>query len=210
MAIVTEIAGTTRDKIEHDIQIQGVPIRLIDTAGVRDTDDKVEKMGIERTMQAVERADVVLHLKDATNQLSDDEGNEILQKVVARLRRGVPVLDILNKCDVAQSTTAENAIAISAKTGLGIDELKQRLLALVGWESNTEGLFLARERRMENLYLAKEHLDIAQQFVSMDFPPLDLLAEELRLAGDALGDIVGETTPDDLLGMIFSRFCIGK
>ena len=210
VAIVTEIAGTTRDKIEHDIQIQGVPIRLIDTAGVRDTDDKVEKMGIERTMQAVERADVVLHLKDATNQLSDDEGNEILQKVVTRLRRGGPILDILNKCDVARATPQEGIISISAKTGLGVDELKQRLLAIVGWESNTEGLFLARERHMENLYLAKEHLDIAQQFVSMDYPPLDLLAEELRLAGDALGDIVGETTPDDLLGMIFSRFCIGK
>ncbi len=210
VAIVTEIAGTTRDKIEHDIQIQGVPIRLIDTAGVRDTEDKVEKMGIERTLQAVERADVVLHLRDATNQLSDDEGNEILKKVITRLRRGVPIIDVLNKCDVVKAVDDENAIAISAKTGQGIDALKNRLLEIVGWESNTEGLFLARERHMENLYLAKEHLDIAREFVMMDYPPLDLLAEELRLAGDAFGDIVGETTPDDLLGMIFSRFCIGK
>lgn len=212
VAIVTDIAGTTRDKIEHDIQLQGIPIRLIDTAGLHDTTDKVEKIGIERTMIAAKKADIVLHLKDATHQTQDDEGNAVLSEVLHCIHRNVPVLTVLNKCDVAQNQTESNpeVIAISAKMGLGLDVLESKILSLIGWEQNPEGIFLARQRHLSSLHATKEHLNLAKDFINLPQPPLDLLAEELRLAGDCLGEIVGETTPDDLLGMIFSRFCIGK
>lgn len=211
VAIVTDVAGTTRDKIENDIQIDGVPLRLVDTAGVRETDDKVESIGIERTLQAVEGADVVLHLVDLSSQTSDEEGLQTLSKVMQRVKQGVPVIDVFNKADVVPTyNRKQDCLYISAKTGEGIDALKQKLLSIVGWESNTESLFLARERHLQAIMSANEHLMLAQQFLDLPNPALDLIAEELRLTNDDLGEIVGETTPDDILGMIFSRFCIGK
>ncbi len=211
VAIVTDVAGTTRDKIENDIQIDGVPLRLVDTAGVRETDDKVESIGIERTMQAVENADVILHLVDLSSQTSDEEGLQTLSKVMQRVKQGVPVIDVFNKADMVPTyNRKQDCLYISAKTGEGIDALKQKLLSIVGWESNTESLFLARERHLQAIMSANEHLMLAQQFLDLPNPALDLIAEELRLTNDDLGEIVGETTPDDILGMIFSRFCIGK
>ena len=211
VAIVTDVAGTTRDKIENQISIEGVALRLVDTAGVRETTDKVESIGIERTLQAVEGADIVLHLIDATNENSDEEGQKILKQVMQRVSAGVPVLQVFNKCDLnAKINWRGEWIGISAKTGEGIPELKQKLLTLVGWENKPESTFLARERHLEALKEAYEHLKLANQFVNLENPPLDLLAEELRLCNESLGFILGETSPDDLLGMIFSRFCIGK
>lgn len=211
IAIVTDVAGTTRDKLENLININGVTLRLVDTAGVRDTEDKVEAIGIERTLQAVEDADIVLHLIDATHENSDEEGLKTLEKVMQRVAKGVSVVTVMNKCDLNPlKEENQGVLSISAKTGLGIDLLKNKLLELVGWENKPESTFLARERHLEALNRAFEHLTLANQFVSYEEPPLDLLAEELRLCNDELGVIVGETTPDDLLGMIFSRFCIGK
>ncbi len=211
VAIVTEVAGTTRDKIENDININGVALRLVDTAGVRETDDKVESIGIERTLQAVEDADIVIHLLDATRENSDDEGQKTLEKVMQRVSSGVPVIHVLNKCDLQTKVNlGEGFLTISAKTGQGIEDLKKKLLELVGWENKPETTFLARERHLVALKTAFEHLKLAIQFVNMKEPPLDLLAEELRLCNEELGTIIGETTADDLLGMIFSRFCIGK
>ncbi|MCI5896045.1 MAG: tRNA uridine-5-carboxymethylaminomethyl(34) synthesis GTPase MnmE [Candidatus Aphodousia sp.] len=212
VAIVTEVAGTTRDKIENEVNLGGVALRLVDTAGVRNTEDKVEAIGIERTLQAVEKADVVLHLFDATAELTDDEGAATLEKVRSRIKRGVPVINVLNKCDLTDHLSVNNlnVIKISAKTGQGIDELKKRLLDIVGWENNPEATFLARERHLQALAKGKEHLMLAQSFVLIEPPPMDLLAEELRLVNSQLGEVVGETTPDDILDIIFSRFCIGK
>ncbi len=211
IAIVTEVAGTTRDKIENEINLDGVLLRLVDTAGVRDTKDKVEAIGIERTLKAVEGADIVLHLIDATNENSDEEGQKTLEKVMKRVQAGVPVIQMYNKCDLKKvKKTSDQMVAISAKTGEGVEELKKKLLTLVGWENQPESTFLARERHLEALNAAYGHLLLANQFVSYSEPPLDLLAEELRLCNEELGLIIGETTPDDLLGMIFSRFCIGK
>lgn len=211
VAIVTDVAGTTRDKIENEISIGGVALRLVDTAGVRETQDKVESIGIERTLQAVENADIVLHLIDSTHQSSDEEGQKILEKVMQRVSAGVPVLHVLNKCDLGSTSIPNpNWITISAKTGMGIEALEKKLLELVGWENKPESTFLARQRHLEALSKAYEHLKLAENFVNYPEPPLDLLAEELRLCNEELGQIVGETTPDDILGMIFSRFCIGK
>lgn len=211
VAIVTEVAGTTRDKIENEISINGVALKLVDTAGVRETTDKVESIGIERTLQAVEDADIVLHLIDATYESSDEEGQKTLKKVMQRVSPGVPVVQVLNKTDLQKEVSKTgDYIAISAKTGEGIKDLEKRLLELVGWENKPESAFLARERHLQALEKAYEHLTLANQFVDILEPPLDLLAEELRLCNEELGAIVGETTPDDILGMIFSRFCIGK
>ena len=212
VAIVTDVAGTTRDKIEYDIQIQGVAIRLIDTAGIRETNDKVETIGIERTFQAIEDADVVIHLLDATHSVNEQEGKKILEKVMRRVHRNVPIINILNKCDIAHDIEEvdSSVLKISAKTGYGIDSLKNKLLEIVGWTNNQEPIFLARERHIQALNSTGEHLDKAGQFLLLNDQPLDLVAEELRLANESLGEIIGVTTPDDILGLIFSRFCIGK
>ena len=128
-----------------------------------------------------------------------------------RVSAGVPVLHVLNKCDLGSTSIPNpNWITISAKTGMGIEALEKKLLELVGWENKPESTFLARQRHLEALSKAYEHLKLAENFVNYPEPPLDLLAEELRLCNEELGQIVGETTPDDILGMIFSRFCIGK
>lgn len=213
VAIVTEIAGTTRDRIEHWVTIEGVPIKMIDTAGVRETNDVVEAKGIERTMQALTEADVVLHLIDASGDIFDD--GKVLETVRSVVKATVPVITVANKIDKLSSVSTtqfeENAnkYFISVRTGQGLEALKKALLAVVNMQNSTDGLFMARERHLACLGEARAHL-VAAADMRSEFCMIELLAEELRLAGKVLGEILGETTADDILGMIFSKFCIGK
>jgi len=203
-AIVTEIAGTTRDALREVIQIDGIPLHLTDTAGLRETQDPVEAMGIARTWKAVEHADVALLLIDAGHGVGAEES-----AILARLP-GIPCLTVHNKIDLAAESarigTAGDEIWISAKTGEGLDLLRRRLRELAGWQATGEGVFMARRRHLEALAKSVGHLHAARE----NLPGLDLFAEELRLAQVALDAITGEFTADDLLGEIFSRFCIGK
>ena len=218
IAIVTDIAGTTRDTVSQAIQIDGVPLNIIDTAGLRETDDVVEKIGIERTWAAVERADVVLHLIDARIDAdhadhADHLDDELLSQLRARVGAHVPFLTLHNKMDLANSAPAVldgNSLAISAKTGAGLDALRARLLEIVGFETTTDDSFIARERHLTALRAADEHLQMAYAHALTQDQKLDLFAEELRLAQEQLNAITGEFTADDLLGVIFSSFCIGK
>jgi tRNA modification GTPase len=201
-AIVTEIAGTTRDTVREAIQIQGVPLHIIDTAGLRDTDDAVEKLGIARTWAAVEKADVALLLVDAAHGLSAHEA-AILERLP-----NVNRLTIHNKIDVAQESprAAGDEIWLSAKTGAGVELLRGKLLEAAGWQAAGEGAFMARARHLDALARGARHLAAARESAAQ----LELFAEELRLAQTALSEITGEFTADDLLGEIFSTFCIGK
>ncbi|MGB7182816.1 MAG: tRNA uridine-5-carboxymethylaminomethyl(34) synthesis GTPase MnmE, partial [Burkholderiaceae bacterium] len=211
-AIVSPIAGTTRDKVSEDIQIDGVPLHIVDTAGLHDTDDAIERIGIERTRAAIARADVVLHVRVAhhgeeTACLDDALASEVI--AIAR-SAGAAQLDIFNKIDLlnmAASSDGDKAVWLSADTGLGLDLLRARLLALAGWQGAAESQFIARERHLQALNAAQGHLTRANQAWAGG---LELLAEELRLAQRALSAITGEFTADDLLGEIFSSFCIGK
>jgi tRNA modification GTPase len=214
VAIVTPIAGTTRDKVSETIQIEGIPLNIIDTAGIRAIDegiDVVERIGIERTWGEVGRADVILHLLDAN--LGPSAADET---IVAAFPSGVPVVRIWNKIDLSGHRAAvEGAldathIYLSANEKTGIDLLRTELLRIAGWQQTGESLYLARERHLIALRGARQHLDVAAQHAAQDDQSLDLFAEELRLAQDQLSSITGEFTPDDLLGVIFSRFCIGK
>ncbi|OTP71540.1 tRNA uridine-5-carboxymethylaminomethyl(34) synthesis GTPase MnmE [Caballeronia sordidicola] len=212
LAIVTPIAGTTRDKVTQTIQIEGIPIHVIDTAGLRETQDEVERIGIERTWGEIGRADVVLHLLDAREKLSADD-----TAISARFPAGVPVVRVLNKADLA-GVAASASIAgdevrevrLSAKTGDGIALLRDELLKIAGWQAGAESIYLARERHLIALRAAREHLATAADHADQNSQALDLFAEELRLAQDQLNSITGEFSSDDLLGVIFSRFCIGK
>ena len=213
VAIVTPIAGTTRDKVTETIQIEGIPLNIIDTAGIRTIDDidVVERIGIERTWGEVGKADVILHLLDAN--LGPSAADE---QIVAAFPAGVPVVRIWNKIDLSgHRATVEQAadathIYLSANEKTGIDLLRAELLRIAGWQQTGESLYLARERHLIALRAARKHLDVAAQHAAQDDQSLDLFAEELRLAQDQLSSITGEFTPDDLLGVIFSRFCIGK
>jgi tRNA modification GTPase len=221
LAIVTPVPGTTRDKVQQTIQIEGVPIHVVDTAGLRHSDDVVEKIGIERAWAEIASADVVLFLHDLTRQrepgyvAGDDQIRQLLAKNVVP---GVPVLDVWNKSDlenletdaVTGAGTAGTDIAMSAKTGRGLDQLRARLLALAGWQAGAEGVYIARARHVKTLGRVMAHLSLAQQWLDQQAQAIELLAEELRLAHNALGEITGEFTADDLLGEIFSKFCIGK
>ncbi|MHB0983085.1 MAG: tRNA uridine-5-carboxymethylaminomethyl(34) synthesis GTPase MnmE [Thiobacillus sp.] len=201
-AIVTEIAGTTRDTVREAIQIQGVPLHIIDTAGLRDTDDAVEKIGIARTWDAVGKADVALLLVDAAHGVGERE--------VAILQRlpGVARLTLHNKIDVTLDAprAVGDEIWLSAKTGAGVELLREKLLDAAGWQAAGEGSFMARARHLDALGRAAGHLAAARAAAAQ----LELFAEELRLAQAALSEITGEFTADDLLGEIFSKFCIGK
>lgn len=213
IAIVTEIAGTTRDRIEYWTAFDGVPLRIVDTAGLRETEDVVERKGIERSMRAVSEADVILALTDASGRIADDEA--ALGRVREAVRPDAPLLVVANKADMAgearlAALRAAGAAVISAKTGAGLDELKARVLELTDMAGDTEGLFLARERHLECLRNAALHLGRAEEIAAAGFAMMELLAEELRLAGRALGEILGETDAEGLLDIIFSRFCIGK
>jgi tRNA modification GTPase len=215
LAIVTPIAGTTRDKVSQTIQIQGVPVHVIDTAGIRGehaATDEVERIGIERTWAEIEGADALLFLHDLTRmgQADYDAGEaEIAARLPAALASGDRLVHVLNKSDAAQMPQA-HGIALSAKTGTGLDALRARLLELAGWHASPEGLFIARTRHVDALRRTREHLVLADAQATSADPALDILAEELRLAQGALGEITGEFSADDLLGEIFSRFCIGK
>ncbi|MBS1143872.1 MAG: tRNA modification GTPase trmE [Proteobacteria bacterium] len=210
LAIVTPIAGTTRDALRSTIQIEGIPLHIIDTAGLRDTDDEVEKIGIERSWKEIERADVVLLLVDARRGVSAED-QAILERLPANLKR----ITIYNKIDLSgrlperHEEPGTTAISLSARSGDGIDLLRQELLRIAGWHQ-TEDVFIARERHLRALSQAQAHVDAAKIVVEGHFPALELFAEELRLAQQSLGQITGEFTADDLLGVIFSRFCIGK
>jgi tRNA modification GTPase len=210
VAIVTAVAGTTRDRIAQTIQVGGIPLAVIDTAGLRPTTDEVERIGIERTLAAVAQADVVLHLVDATAPAGDAE---VLQQVQTRARRGVPLLTVANKIDLTGEPPAvrDARIALSAKTGAGLQGLRDELLRIAGWDSSTgESVFLARERHLQALQAARGHLEAAHEHAQQGNRALELLAEELRLAAQRLAEITGEFSADDLLGRIFARFCIGK
>ncbi len=217
VAIVTDIAGTTRDTVREQITLDGVPIHIIDTAGLRETDDVVEKIGIERSQKAVQQADVALVLIDPR-----DGVNDITQNILNALPEQLKRIEIHNKSDLTGETvqyvsreTAEKQmqtqsdalICLSAKTGDGLALLRQALLEQVGWQGESESLFLARTRHIKALELAKLELEYAD---ACNNNQIELLAEHLRLSQLAFNEITGEFTADDLLGVIFSRFCIGK
>ncbi len=235
LAIVTPIAGTTRDKVQQTIQIDGVPLHIIDTAGLRHSEDEVEKIGIERAWAEIENADAVLFLHDL-QRLHDAKNPEIATKYIADeamitpaiaklASKNVPVIDVWNKADAVgadiaaqhknapapnHSTKPNPQITISAKSGMGLDELRQTLLHIAGWQPAAEGVYIARERHVQALRQVSAHLSLAEGQLKAKSQALDLLAEELRLAQNDLSAITGEFTSDDLLGVIFSKFCIGK
>ncbi len=207
VSIVTEVAGTTRDRIECEINLDGLIVNVTDTAGLRETQDIVESLGVQRAKEAVESADVVIFLKDATKK--EVEKKEEIAFLDGHIRSGVTYLNVVNKIDLCSAlpSSKKDDILLSAKTGAGIDALISRLKLLAGLESG-EGDFLARTRHLECLSRAKESLEKVS--LNLEAMNLELAAEEMRLAGNALGEIVGETLPDDILGRIFSTFCIGK
>ena len=213
LAIVTPIAGTTRDKVSETIQIEGVPVHVIDTAGLRDSEDEVERIGISRSWSEIGAADAVLFLHDLTRigEPAYDAGEERIEsRLPPALLQANRLLHIFNKADAAPPSVAKSGLVLSALTGEGLAALRHKLLELAGWHEQPEGVFIARTRHVQALRRTGEHLQRAEALAARADAALDLLAEELRLAHDALGEITGAFTPDDLLGEIFSRFCIGK
>jgi tRNA modification GTPase len=235
VAIVTPIAGTTRDRVTQAIAVNGVPLNVIDTAGLRETQDPIERIGIERTWAEVERADVVVHLVDGSSggreagsgfgagdaaDAADAAGaagaaaaDEVLMRSIdARAPAGAARLLVVNKIDLngMAAAASEGEVRLSARTGDGLDLLRQALLRVAGYQSAVEDVFAARERHLQALREALHHVGLAREHGRQGDRALDLFAEELRLAHRALGRITGEVTADDLLGVIFSRFCIGK
>ncbi len=214
LAIVTPFAGTTRDKVQQTIQIEGVPVHVVDTAGLRDSDDAVEAIGIERAWDAVVQADVVLFLHDLT-RMSDQYYLAADAVIAARLHDRLPattaVIHVWNKSDaVANVELAPDAMVLSAKHGTGLDHLRQTLMRAAGGQPAGADTFLARARHLQALRDVDTHILQALAQLDAKRPGLDLMAEELRLAQNALNAITGEFTSDDLLGVIFSAFCIGK
>ena len=213
LAIVTPIAGTTRDVVTQAIQIEGVPVHVIDTAGLRDSDDPVEKIGIERAWAQIERADALVFLHDLTRR--DDAAYQAADAQIQRLLAdkrpaGLALIEVWNKADAHAGSAPEGSIALSARTGQGLQTLRSKLLEVAGWQSSAEGVWLARERHVHALRRVEQHLVAANEFLAPQALALDLLAEELRLGQNALNEITGEFSADDLLGVIFSKFCIGK
>lgn len=222
LAIVTPIAGTTRDKVSETIQIEGVPLHVIDTAGLRaehEASDEVERIGMARSWEAIGQADAVLFLHDLTRR-DEPSYTQADTDIATRLPEGVPVVHVFNKADAVQVADAVslNALAqpdgpvltLSARTGEGLQALRHTLLEIAGWQAAPEGVFIARQRHVQALRQARGHLEVAQAHAALNDGALDLLAEELRLAHNALGTITGAFSADDLLGEIFTRFCIGK
>ena len=226
LAIVTPIAGTTRDKVQQTIQIEGVPLHVIDTARLRDSEDEVERIGIARAWDEIAAADAVLFLHDLSRMGEADYVDadlEIATTLAERIAPSIPVIDLWNKTDLAAPGAqmqplaplagrkgSEASLSLSARTGDGLDAVRQRLLQVAGWQSAAEGLYIARARHVEALQAVGAHLEEAHAQLNVPGPALDILAEELRLAQTALNSITGEFTSDDLLGVIFSSFCIGK
>lgn len=209
LAIVTPIPGTTRDKVSETIQIEGVPLHVVDTAGLRhDAADEVERIGIARSWEAIHGADAVLFLHDLTRR-GDAAYDAADAAIAAALGDAVP-LHVYNKADSAAAPTGLDGIVLSARTGAGLDALRQALLQRAGWQAQPDGVFIARTRHVDALRRSAEHLARAQAHAAVQDAALDLLAEELRLAHNALGEITGAFSSEDLLGEIFGRFCIGK
>ncbi|TDR23709.1 tRNA uridine-5-carboxymethylaminomethyl(34) synthesis GTPase MnmE [Marinicella litoralis] len=197
-AIISEVAGTTRDVVKEDVVIAGIPVRLIDTAGIHATDNPIEQQGIDRALKMKQQADVVLYVMDGQQPVRDwlsAEKNHI---------------NIINKCDVLHEENAElkGVLKVSAKTGVGIDAISAAIVAQVNLGALNENTFSARQRHIEQLKLTQQHIDAAEQQLQSNQG--ELSAEELRLAQQALNEITGDFSSDDLLGEIFSNFCIGK
>ena len=227
LAIVSPLAGTTRDKVQQTIQIEGVPVHVVDTAGLRESEDEIERIGIARAWVEIAAADAILLLHDLTAVSPDRlQNGEPLERrdalagdgrlaglFAARASVGTPMLDVWNKLDAIVAPPrlpGELAVALSAKTGEGLDALRKMLLQLAGWQAGGDGVYMARERHLLALAQVLGHVGRAAGHLSVESRPLDLLAEELRLAQNALALITGTFGSDDLLGVIFSRFCIGK
>lgn len=207
VAIVTDIPGTTRDVIRQNISIEGVAVHVIDTAGLRQTRDRIEEIGIARTWTAIGHANVALLLIDATQGITKED-----DEIIAKLPENLPLLRVFNKIDLLDEEPCVEKggrvtdVYLSAKNRRGVDLLRQQLLMTIGWQQTGEGVFLARERHLNALRIAQEALRNAKVATQS----LEILAEELRLCQESLASITGEFTPDDLLGEIFTRFCIGK
>jgi len=216
LAIVTPIAGTTRDVLSESIQIEGVPIHVLDTAGLRDHQDAdvVEQIGIERAWAQIKQADMVLLLNDVSRHDAAyiQQQRHLQQDIEAILPKRTNLLLVDNKCDMLNSPSFDtNAVAISAKHGLGLDALRAKILQLAGWQTGAqEGVFTARARHLDALADVALHLQTANTLLKNTHPALDLLAEECRLAQQSLSSLTGEFSADDLLGEIFANFCIGK
>ena len=243
LAIVTPIPGTTRDRVSESIQIEGVPVHVTDTAGLRRDEqaaDEVERIGIGRSWDAIRSADCVLFLHDLTRAGQDAAYDAAEREIEASLPPDVSVIQVWNKADAvgpaatgpagvlastkgpqgcsiaatadshAGADVPQDTLRLSARTGQGLEHLRQALLRTAGWQAAPEGVFIARARHVQALQRCAQHLALAQAHLTDNTPALDLLAEELRLAHQALGDITGAFTAEDLLGEIFSKFCIGK
>jgi tRNA modification GTPase len=218
LAIVTPVAGTTRDRIDSQVQIDGVPLHLTDTAGLREEHeaaDEVERIGMARTWAAVAAADVLVHLHDLTRwpQAKYQQAEAALHaRISAELPAHAVRLLVFNKADATTGAEGlpDGALCLSARSGQGLPALRQALLEAAGWQPQAEGVFMARTRHVLALQEAAVHVASAQAHAAQRDAVLDLLAEDLRLAHDALGRITGRVSADDLLGVIFSRFCIGK
>jgi tRNA modification GTPase len=210
VAIVTAVAGTTRDRVKQSITLDGVPIHIIDTAGLRQTSDEVEAIGIERTWASMRTADLLLYIEAPDAQTADEA---LYTEVVAVLPAGCASLRLVNKADLlgaVNSATEPETLFISAKTGAGIPELKNAILSRVGWQAGQEDVLISRQRHIDCLKHAEAALNKASLYALQGNRTLELFAEELRLAQEHLGQITGRLLPDDLLGKIFSQFCIGK
>ncbi|MGD8927032.1 MAG: tRNA uridine-5-carboxymethylaminomethyl(34) synthesis GTPase MnmE [Thioalkalispiraceae bacterium] len=209
-AIVTDIPGTTRDIVKEVIMLDGLPVHLLDTAGLRETQDRVELEGMRRTWDAINQSDVMILLVD------DSEGfGEAEQRILDQCPESVAVIVLYNKCDITGRQTGivtdslkRESLAISARSGEGIEDLIVCIKQLAGMQASGEGAFMARRRHLSELKTAEKHLLLAQQQAQNNEP--ELIAEELKMVQEALGQITGEVTSDDLLGKIFSEFCIGK
>lgn len=217
-AIVTPIAGTTRDRIIENISIDGIPVHLIDTAGIRDSQDVVEQIGVAQTWDEITKADIILLMHDVT-KAPDVNFGDIETKVRACAHSGAHILTVMNKLDLLEcqqtgqikDVAITKQIYISAKTGEGIDQLKETILRFAGWEGNADGgIYTARTRHLQAILVAKDHLQKAMTHGFGGNRVLELFAEELHCAQNYLGEITGKLLPDDLLGKIFSEFCIGK
>jgi tRNA modification GTPase len=223
LAIVTPIPGTTRDRVSESIQIEGVPVHVTDTAGLRRDEqaaDDVERIGIGRSWEAIRAADCVLFLHDLTRAGQDAAYDAAERDIETSLPPGVSVIHVWNKADAVSGSSETpqdppqdmpaEGLRLSARTGQGLEALRQALLRTAGWQAAPEGVFIARARHVQALQRCAQHLAPAQAHLAEPAPALDLLAEELRLAHQALGDITGAFTAENLLGEIFSKFCIGK
>jgi tRNA modification GTPase len=213
LAIVTAVPGTTRDKVSQTLQIEGVPLHVVDTAGLRDSNDLVERIGIERAWGEIGSADLVLFMHDLT-RAADAEyvaaETQLATQLSAAAPRGARLIHVYNKSDVRPLQAQAEGLAISALHGQGLSELRRAVLEAAGWQPPAEGVFLARARHVQALRAAADHLGHAAGHVQQAGAALELLAEELRLAHRALEEITGAFSSEDLLGQIFGRFCIGK